>query len=153
MTRAELTKIVDLSAKANRLDAALVCAVIEQESDWDQYAARYEPAFYRRYIQSMQLNETEKYFRATSWGLMQVMGQVAREFGYKGRYLPALCDPYVGIGYGCIVLKHKIDTRGGDITAGLLAYNGGGNKSYAAEVLARTVNYTPPTGEPNGSIV
>ena len=42
---------------------------------------------------------TEYTQQRTSWGLMQVMGAVAREHGYTGP-LPELCDPAHGIEYG-----------------------------------------------------
>ena len=32
------------------LDLAIVCAVCEQESSWNTYAIRFEPAFEARYI-------------------------------------------------------------------------------------------------------
>ena len=37
-------------AAQRSLDPALVCAVVEQESSWDTFAIRYEPAFRTRYV-------------------------------------------------------------------------------------------------------
>ena len=64
------------------LDPALVCALIEQESAWDAHAIRYEPGFRSRYVAPLALPATEEVARSISWGLMQVMGQVAREHGF-----------------------------------------------------------------------
>jgi len=64
------------------LDPSLVCAVVEQESAWNPWAIRYEPAFFSKFVASLYTNNkiaaTEAYARGFSWGLMQVMGQVAR---------------------------------------------------------------------------
>ena len=133
------------AAAAQSLDAALVCAVVEQESAWNPWAIRYEPAFFTKYVASLYTNNkvsaTEAYARGFSWGLMQVMGQVARETGFDGLFLSALCDPEQGLAIGCRVLRRKFDAMDGDTTRALLAWNGGGNPTYAAQVLARRPHY------------
>jgi len=133
------------AAAAQSLDPALVCAVVEQESDWNPWAMRYEPAFFSKYVASLYTNNkvsaTEAYARGFSWGLMQVMGQVAREAGFDGLFLSALCDPEQGLGIGCRVLRRKLDAMAGDTTRALLAWNGGANSTYAAQVLARRPHY------------
>ena len=133
-------------AAAHGLDPALVCAVIEQESAWDPWAVRYEPGFMSRYVAPLyaagKLSATEAYTRAMSWGLMQVMGQVARESGFSGASLCELCDAAVGLKLGCAVLAARITRAKGDVQAALLAWNGGANDRYAMEVLARTRNYS-----------
>jgi len=123
------------------LDVAMVCALIEQESDWNQWAMRYEPAFYDHYISNMtSLSATEMIARATSYGLMQIMGQTAREFGCTVRFLSQLCDPDTGIDIGCRKLQKCFAVHGAD-ESGLLAYNGGGNPEYGVQVLARVAHY------------
>ena len=115
---------------------ALVLAVCEHESSWETYAVRYEPGFYARYIEKMTgLTATEKTMRATSFGLMQVMGQVAREKGFSEKYLTALCDPVFGLTYGCKKLKECLDRENGDVRAALLRFNGGGDPNYPDLVL------------------
>ena len=47
--------------------------------------------------------------RGFSWGLMHVMGQVAREAGFDTLFLSALCDPEQGLAVGCKVLRKKFD--------------------------------------------
>ena len=148
MSVAAPDRLVSLAAnvaQAHCLDPALVCAVIEQESSWNPWAIRYEPAFFAKYVASLytnnKLSATEAYARGISWGLMQVMGQVARENGFTDRFLSVLCDPAVGIEFGCRVLLKKLNSAKGDTLQGLLAWNGGGNPNYAAEVFARRATY------------
>ncbi len=96
------------AAARNALDPALVCAIVEQESAWNSFAMRYEPAFRARYVAPLGLPITEEVARSTSWGLLQVMGQVARENGFDGTFLSALCEPAVGLDCGCRVLAAKL---------------------------------------------
>lgn len=124
------------------LPVELVCAVCEQESGWNVWAVRYEPGFYARYISSMKgLGATEMTMRATSFGLMQVMGQTAREFGFDAAYLTELCDPATGLRYGCKKLSREMDKANGSMAAALLGYNGGGDTAYPAQVMARMEKY------------
>ncbi len=106
---------------------------------------RYEPAFFAKYVASLYTNNkvsaSEAYARGFSWGLMQVMGQVARENGFADRFLSSLCDPETGMEFGCRVLRKKLDLAKNDTAQGLLAWNGGGNPNYAVEVLARRSSY------------
>src|ERR1700692_3850511 len=96
------------TASAHGLEPALVCAVIEQESAWNTWAVRYEPGFLSRYVAPLytvgKLSATEAYTRSMSWGLMQVMGQAARESGFEETSLAELCDPAAGIEWGCRLL-------------------------------------------------
>lgn len=150
--RADISALVALArtiAVHQGLPPSLVCAVIEQESAWNPYAMRYEPAFRTRYVAPLRLPDTEEIARSISWGLMQVMGQVARENGYIERFLPALCDPATGIRTGCIVLGRKMATASGDVSRALGLWNGGANQDYAHEVLARIPRYSPEQSPAN----
>jgi soluble lytic murein transglycosylase-like protein len=142
---AQLLSLARKIAAAHSLDPALVCAVVEQESAWNPWAMRYEPAFFTKYVASLYTNNkvsaSEAYARGFSWGLMQVMGQVARENGFDEPFLSALCDPADGLDIGCKVLRKKLDAMAGDLARGLQAWNGGANPSYAAQVLARRPHY------------
>lgn len=133
-------------AAEHGLEPALVCAVIEQESAWNSWAVRYEPAFLSRYVAPLytagKLSATETYTRAMSWGLMQVMGQVAREFGFKETSLAELCDPALGVDFGCRIFAARLARAKGDVSAALLAWNGSADTNYAAQVLARKRNYS-----------
>jgi len=142
---AQLVTLARRAAIAQSLDPALVCAVVEQESAWNPWAMRYEPLFFAKYVAILYTNNkvssSEAYARGFSWGLMQVMGQVARESGFDALFLSALCDPEQGLAIGCKVLRKKFDAMAGDTTRALLAWNGGGNPAYAAQVLARKPHY------------
>lgn len=141
----ELQQLAVAQAHNYGLDPALVCAMCEHESGWNPWAIRYEPAFYLRYIASMKgLSETEKTARAFSIGLMQVMGQVAREQGFDGKYLTELCDPLVNLEHGCKKLKKCMTISDGDVEMALLKYNGGGNLNYPNLVLSRYDVYRKP---------
>lgn len=85
---------------------------------------------------------TESRARAFSWGLMQVMGQVAREHGFVGISLASLCDPAVGLEIGCRVFAAKLAAAEGNVPRALLLWNGAGNPDYPATVLARAPHYT-----------
>lgn len=104
----QLLALARAAAARHALDPALVCAVVEQESAWNNFAMRYEPAFRARYVAPLGLAVTEEVTRSISWGLMQVMGQVVRENGFDGKFLSALCEPAVGLDCGCRVLAAKI---------------------------------------------
>jgi soluble lytic murein transglycosylase-like protein len=137
----ELISLASEAATRHALDPALVCAVIEQESAWDAHAIRYEPGFRALYVSPLRLPPSEEIARSISWGLMQVMGQVARENDFNGRFLSALCDPATGVEVGCRVLGAKLAAVSNDVSRGLQRWNGGANSAYATQVLARMDAY------------
>ncbi len=136
-----LTSLAKDAAGRYALDPALICAIVEQESNWNPWAIRYEPAFYVHYVMPQRgLSATEAYARAFSWGLMQIMGEVAREEGFHGD-LPSLCDPATGLDAGCNHFKRKMTLADNDVTKALLLWNGGANTQYPTQVLARVGKY------------
>jgi soluble lytic murein transglycosylase-like protein len=142
----ELVALAQAAAQTHSLWPELVCAIVEQESSWNRWALRYERAFYDRYVapamaRGMIPSETEAQARAFSWGLMQVMGQVARETGFAEPSLSALCDPAVGLDVGCKVFTNKLAAAGGNVSRALLLWNGGANPAYPDAVLMRTARY------------
>ena len=141
MTPSQFVGLAREIAEAHSLDPALVCAVVEQESAWDPFAIRYEPAFRARYVAPLGLPTTEEIARSMSWGLMQVMGQVAREHGFSGKFLAALADPTIGLDLGCKALTAKLAAAAGDVSRALEMWNGGANPDYAGSVLARLNRY------------
>jgi soluble lytic murein transglycosylase-like protein len=138
-----LTNLAKDQAKKCNLDPALVCAVVEQESSWSPWAMRFEPGFLRRYIKPPvpEAPTTGEIARATSWGLLQIMGQVALEMGFEGRFYSELCEPETGLLFGCKKLAKCLEARGGDQHKALLMWNGGSNLSYPDQVLARVRKY------------
>src|SRR5260370_38705560 len=106
---------------------------------------RYEPLFFAKYVASLYTNNkvsaSEAYARGFSWGLMQVMGQVAREVGFDPLFLSALCDPEQGLAIGCKVLRKKFDPRAGATRRALLAWNGGANPPHPPPALGHHDDY------------
>jgi len=170
--RQELVMLARVRAQQYSLDPALVCAVIEQESKWDRWAINPEPDYaylwdveagkpFRKLLPAERFAEkpptdfpfyrgedrdAEWWGQQMSWGLMQVMGAVARECGFKGRFLTEICDVNYGLEYGCRHLARKLEQSGGDIARALLRWNGGGNPLYPSEVMARMAAYQAPGG-------
>src|SRR5881394_1792447 len=138
-----LISIATNIAQAHKLDPVLVCAICHHESaNWKVFAARYEPVFYARYITPLKgLSATEMQLRAFSFGLMQIMGQTARELGFAGDDLTELFDPVTGIEFGCRKLARCLDRSKGDVRAALLMYNGGSNLKYPDLVLRHLTTY------------
>jgi soluble lytic murein transglycosylase-like protein len=130
------------AAKHGGLDPYIVCAVCEQESSWNPFAVRYENEFLARYVKPLNplSPTTQEITRACSFGLMQVMGLTAMEFGWRGYFLTDLCDPDNGVDYGCRKLQQCFE-NGSDDEHALLLYNGGGNAFYGQQVLARASHY------------
>lgn len=126
------------------LPSGVIAAVVGQESNGYPWSGRYEPGFFAHSIAGktrsdlgglwpVDINETtERQWRATSWGLMQIMGQVARELGFPFQALSQLCDPVLGVHYGAAHLAHQYRRYGGDLKKALSAYNAG---------TATTANY------------
>ncbi len=136
MTRDELIAAAARIAGQHGIEPALVQAVCHNESSWRPWAVRYELAFYDRYIVPLKgLSATERQMRSTSWGLMQIMGQTARELGFAGDYLTELCDPLTNLEFGCRKLARCLDRASQDMRLSLLGYNGGGDKGYPDRVL------------------
>lgn len=145
----EYDGIIAKEAQAFNLPAALIAAIITIESGGDNHAMRYEPAFEARYLKKSLLaiktiapcsEATERIARACSWGLMQVMGQVARERGYDGPFLSALGEPAIGIHYGCkhLAMKYKSYFHNNGWPGVISAYNAGipkPNSAYAAKMM------------------
>lgn len=140
----------------------LVLALIAQESGGNPYAIRVEEGFFTRYLPGLRRlvshtasRRDDHWFQyrqvfACSYGLMQVLYPVALERGLELRYPTELCDPDLGTEAGCRHLRYlagRIIARDGrphlnvwaDMEAtrtALLLYNGGGNQTYPARVLA-----------------
>jgi len=171
----ELELLAREAAGRYGLDPRLICALCEVESSWNPWAVRHEPRYrwlwaltYEDYpmephFQSEELHLpgytaiTEQILQRTSWGLMQIMGAVARERGFRD-WLTGLCDPAVNLEWGCRHLRWMIDHNNAyglpdyrikpeDLAA---AWNGGTrvvvddkykNQSYVDRVVRAMVNY------------
>jgi soluble lytic murein transglycosylase-like protein len=145
--------IVDMARKESTtqgVSLALILGVIETESSGDTWAYNPEPKYhwlwdfknqrpFRAITKAEDCSEfppddfsapagadtdAEWWGQQASWGLMQVMGAVAREHGYGGRFLTSLCDPATGVWVGTVVLKSLLK-RWGDPEMAAASYNAG----------------------------
>jgi hypothetical protein len=118
------------SAEKHDLNTELVAAIIMTESSGKPKAFRYEHHYKWLYKVSenakrLQISvDVEEYYQKCSWGPMQVMGAVAREFGFVGG-LQDLLDSPLGIEYGCRKLAWCLDKYNGDWNDAAAAYNAG----------------------------
>ncbi len=134
------------------LDPDIVCAMVTVESYGNNWAVRFEPKY--KYLELplskwaaniSTSEETEENMQKSSFGLMQVMGGVARQYGFYG-HLANLCDPTTGLYYGCKHLKAKFDRYKEERDA-VAAYNAGSvsklkdgsytNQGYVDKVFKR----------------
>lgn len=159
---------IESAALAHGLDPLLVEAIVRVESNYLPFAYNPEPIY--RYFWNVRdsapfrkLTEPElrsKYppsdfpclagdpdqewwGQQASWGLMQLMGAVARERGYREPYLPALCDVEQNLAIGCAHLKHLFTRAAGEVERAVGAYNAGflgwdsaAGKRYRLKVFA-----------------
>jgi hypothetical protein len=109
----DLRPIIERVGEQYELPLDLLWGIVQTESSGNHWATRYEPGFFNRYVKDRGhevprgvTRETEERLRATSFGPMQIMGQVARERGFDGVYLTQLCHPHLGIEWGAKHLKH-----------------------------------------------
>jgi hypothetical protein len=142
----QLFPIILSCAEKHQLNPHLVLAVIETESRGHTWASRYEPGFYRRYLAGKSLKELpgkypenvdtqEEYqARSSSLGVMQVMGQTARELGYEGSFEDFL-NPKINIEFGCRLLARNLKRAKGVVRQALLFYNGGADTRYPERVF------------------
>ena len=140
---------IKAAAAKYSLDPQLVASIIWQESRGEPWAVRYEDGFYRRYVEFSTRSQalgyvpsdtlcswaSERRMRACSFGLMQLMGQPAREQGCKEPQLTRLLIPAVNLEWGCRFFRWCLNQKGGDVPAALLRYNGGANPTYDDTVL------------------
>jgi hypothetical protein len=144
----DLAKIVRNMATAFDINPELLACIILQESGGEPWLNRYEHGFYLKYVQNKTRSTllghvpkelpnlaTEKQNRSTSWGLMQVMGQTARELGFQWDEMPRLLIPLINVHFGCKYIVRCFNGR--TVEQMLLKYNGGGNPNYPHEVLGR----------------
>lgn len=153
MTLSALDEVTldSLCARLN-LPELLVMAIVRVESGGNPYAWNPEPRY--RYLWDVKKKapfraltpdeiaaevppkdfptlggdrDQEWWGQQASWGLMQVMGAVARECGFNRPYLPELCDPALSLEYGCrhlSTLRDRFVTRYG-WNGVIAAYNAG----------------------------
>jgi len=124
----KLAELITQAARQSDLDPALVWAICKQESGMNPLAVRHEPAY--KWVCKPVENkphgcslDTERMLQKTSFGLMQVMGAVFREYGFKGWLSEIITQPALQLEYGCKHLKRKLAKYGSE--GGIVAYNSG----------------------------
>jgi soluble lytic murein transglycosylase-like protein len=160
MTTSDIRAAIEAMAAKHGLEANLVEAMVLTESGGNRYATKPE-AFYP-YLMNVrtwkpwgQLTRVEAGSKTapsgfpclaghpdhewldqqTSWGLMQVMGAVARELGCRSHYLSELTDPITGLHFGCKHFAGMLAWAKGDTNKAIAAYNAGrgGTASEASQ--------------------
>lgn len=127
ITQINWRDIRDVSYEEN-IPWRLLAAIVRVESNGDDYATRYEEHYkylfkVKEFAQENGITIlTETIHQKTSWGAAQVMGAVAREFGFDEE-LPRLCGKNSLI-YACKLIKRLASkySQREDIIA---AYNSG----------------------------
>lgn len=146
MTKQEIAIEIRKAARQHALPQWMLICIVCQESSGNPNAERYEQGFFDKYLAGKtpkQLGgvwpedpdeiQLEYRHRATSYGLCQVMLQVAREFGFKGS-VADLKEPRVNLYWACRKLVRLRSRYGKDQDSILLYYNGGGDPKYPARV-------------------
>lgn len=124
--------LIKQECSKRKLDAQLMCALMETESSFNTYAMRYEPGVMRTVSTSVcaRLNriteETETQCQRFSWGLGQVLGSTARWLGYRDA-LSALCEPKQGIFWACEAFE-KLGDKYEHMEEKIASYNAGSVK-------------------------
>lgn len=171
------------AAQVHKLDLALVLAIAEVESSFRVAAFRPENAY--RYLVDVRTfkpfralesheirsatapadfpappgvsRDAEWSGQRASWGLMQVMGGVARELGCNALSLgEMLADPAMAVDLGCRHLKAKLARYDGDTASAIAAYNAGSarreadfrfeNQGYVDKVTAALIRHRARLG-------
>lgn len=158
-------------AVANRhaLPVHLIAAICAKESSFHPGAWRPEPVYrflwnvakgepFRRLTPAEIASETppsdfpklggpsaqEWWGQQASWGLMQVMGANAREHGFRGVYFTDLCDPEIGLEFGCRFMARLLARN--PVEDALSAYNAGSPtpknaETYVAPIMRWAAGY------------
>lgn len=136
-----------LEAPLHNVDPITAMAIVLQESGCNEKAVRLENGFYRRYIEKMAYSVPIKVLLSTSYGLMQTMGETLRTMGYFPPIMDDrnvceaieryLANPREQVAWGCSFFSNLVVRKKGDEVDALLAWNGGGNPNYPAEVEAK----------------
>lgn len=159
--------LIEIAARPLGIDPDLVEAFVLVESSGQPWAWNPEPhypwlwnvATHRPYrVTAAEFSEApppdfpclagdrdqEWWAQQASWGLLQIMGAVAREHGCDVPFLSQLCDPVTNLSVGCRVLQGLLLWAEGDLAKAAAGYNAGrggwrapAGQQYAAKVLAR----------------
>jgi hypothetical protein len=108
-------------ATAEDVYPSLLQAIVCAESNGDAIACRTESSYLKNAVVDREAKVTskkfngvpseltERYFRSTSFGLTQIMGQVARENGFTDQWLTMLLHPEVNLSLACKILRTRLN--------------------------------------------
>ena len=139
----DIQGVIEALSYQYKLPPNLVRAICEVESSWNVWAFRHEPAYRWIMGERASMTITERFGQMSSWGLMQIMGAVAREYGWTGPF-PQLCEPAIGVNYGCKHLQNYY-LRYDNWDDAIASYNAGSprkigqgyhNQAYVTKVKA-----------------
>jgi hypothetical protein len=144
MSKEELRPFIVKAAEKYSLNPAIVYGICKKESSLDPVKARFELGY--KWIEDPHKNratpdcsdDTEAMLQKFSWGIMQTMGGVFRQYGYKGWLFDISLEDQLD--YGCRHLASKLKKYGP--VQGIGSYNSGSpliNKSTGALVNAQYV--------------
>lgn len=171
--------LIEKVSALHGIDPNVVEAVVQKESSYNPVAWNPEPRY--RYLWDVRKNapfrpltllelsskfpppdfraiqgdpDQEFWAQQASWGLMQLMGAVVREHGYKEPWLTSLvADPELNLEYGCRHLSGLFKWAAGRYTglagqaqsrimlSALAAYNGGKAGNSPENVAIRNREY------------
>jgi len=149
VTQTEVKALCDDIAPSLGIDPKLALAICQQESAYNEKAMRLENGFLVRYVLPMNLASTVAGQFATSWGLMQMMGESLHELGYfSADQTPEgitkainlyMITPRDQVQKGCEWFAKKLALARGDEWKALCYWNGDvdGTRGYANAVLAK----------------
>ena len=130
---------IERAAQELALPASLIAAVIQEESRFDEWATRTEPRYFCKVEKVRRISGavctrahrlgptafTELVDRSRSYGLMQIMGETAREQGFDRPFLAELYIPSNAIAHGAMLLKRLLTRYHNDTLSAISAYNQG----------------------------
>jgi soluble lytic murein transglycosylase-like protein len=133
-----LDEIIAHAAEKAEVPEVLIRAIIDQESNWDASAVRFEQHYLARVPKRIS-NPDKRRLWASSIGLMQVMSTHLLDKA-PGQDYTALYDPEFNVAMGTRVLKdclmrHDSKALNQKYRLALVCYNG--SEAYADEVLKR----------------
>lgn len=179
-----LRELVAEVAEEHRVFPPLIWGIVQAESAGDSSAFRHEPHY--RYLWDVVRHQpfrklsgpevdstrppadfqslprvsqaTEWFAQRTSWGLMQVMGAVAREMGFYEPFLSRLCHQQIGLEIGCKFVRRLMHRYGDQRDLVVSAYNAGSprrdpdtgllvNQAYVDRVIYGASKFADDKGE------
>jgi hypothetical protein len=160
ITRARVDAAIERHAVRSNLEPGLVRAIVHVESGGDPYAFR--PEIHYRWLWDVRLGapfrkltdteagsitppvdfpflagsrQQEWTAQRSSFGVMQLMGALARELGFGGSFLTMLTDVDMNLSLGCQHLAALLRWAEGNSDKAISAYNAGKGNWTSSEAL------------------